>query len=949
MEHTQRSFIAIAAAAQVMAPSFAAEPILLKDILPGRSSLYEIAGTSQQHLYVQGGDGNGTFSIDADGQSVTKVLPFETYNETNHYYGSAARNAIAGLGTIALFGYNDLLHGDELWRSDGTKQGTYLLKDLIKGPASAHPESFAAWRGTVYFTTPPLRNQRNLPNPNDPANFDPPQLWRSDGTPTGTELVTSLDTLVWFPDSQVGDWGRPVALQPGPNSLYFITVAFEGIYIFEYILWRSDGTAQGTVQMKHPNGDTPLHATNFLQSIGELTFFADNQNQMFSEDYQWLRGKLWRTDGSQQGSVQLSEQLAFPTMTILDGRAYFVLHTENEFILARTNEDATSVETVGVIRPASSNWEIVDINLEANGTSVFVRISGDSSSQASPNELWRYSSVEQSISKVIDISSWNYSSVVNDDFLYFVNGPLNNTELWRSDGTTVGTAPFIDLNPNGSSDPRPIQLFGDAMWFTAYDGSSEKLFRSDGTAVGTKAVLNGPALGSLPQQFVSLKSGSTLFRREFGVYQEGSGDYYTTGGTSLTTSLLESPQGKITCSNYRPENGTAAPCDSTPLPIGNGALILSPGTLWFTDGSNTENGTRVVKTDLWPDFSLANSSLNKKALSLLNQTTALFFTLERHPDWDQWENRIYIRKLWRTNGSPAGTKLVKSLSFADQFESVNIATAEGLTAHRGLAYFVANDGVHGNELWRTNGSVDGTYMVKDGVAGATGASIQNITAARQWTYFTYSDQTGVHLARTHGSANDTVRIATFPSDAGVAGKFVAINDDVFFTLGRDLYRSNGQPGNLRRLGRFAYSSLPGHSGSEIASVSTDWPTAMTVHRNQLYFVAPASIDGPLRVWRADGKKAKAEIVTPQFDVRAFGADDVGLTIHGDRLFLSVVDRAGQRGGIFELRTRGNRNQWVRHSNMSARELRVASDKMYFAGIDDQYGEEPRVLPLPKKP
>ena len=928
MEHIQRSVIAIAAAAQVIAPSFAAEPILLKDIVPGRSSLYEIVGTTQQHLYVQTLERNGTYAVDANGRSATKVLPFET--------------GIAAIGPIALFGYNDLLHGDELWRSDGTKQGTYLVKDLVRGAASAHPESFTTWRGTAYFTTPPLRNQRNLPNPDDPANFDPPQLWRSDGTSAGTLPVTSLDTLVWFPDRpHVSDWGRPQALQPGPNSLYFITSAFDGVYDFESILWRSDGTPQGTVQMKHPSGDTPLYATNLLQSMGELTFFADNQDQLFGDNYDWLRGKLWRTDGSQQGSVQLSEQLAYPTLTILDGRAYFVLRIENEFILARTNEDATAVETVGMIRPESSVQEIVNISLEANSTSVFIRISSEynDSNEAPPNELWRYSSVEQSISKVIDLSSRDNLFVFNDDHLYFVNGPRNNAELWRSDGTIVGTAPFVDLNPVGSSDPRPIQPHGDMMWFTAYDGTSRKLFRSDGTAVGTKAVLNSPALGSLPQQFVSLKSGSTLFRRELGMYAEGSGDYFTTRGTPSTTSLLESSQGKITCSN----------CDSAPLPIGNGALILSPGTLWFTDGSNSANSTRVVKTDLWPDFSLAKSSLNKKALSLLNQTTALFFTLERSPDWDQWENRTYIRKLWQTNGGPAGTKLVKSFSFADDLESVSVATAEGLTAHRGLAYFVADDGVHGNELWRTNGSVDGTYMVKDVVAGVADASIQNITAARQWVYFTYSDPSGVHLARTRGSANDTLRIATFPSDAGIAAKFVAINDDIFFALGRDLYRSNGQPGNLRRLGRFAYSSLPGHSGSEIAGVSTDWPTAMTVHRNQLYFVAPASIDGPLRVWRADGKKAKAEIVTPQFDVRAYGADDVGLTAHGDRLFLSVVDRVGQRGGIFELRTRGNRNQWVRHSNMSARELRVASDKMYFAGIDDQYGEEPRVLPLPKRP
>ena len=36
----------------------------------------------------------------------------------------------------------------------------------------------------------------------------------------------------------------------------------------------------------------------------------------------------------------------------------------------------------------------------------------------------------------------------------------------------------------------------------------------------------------------------------------------------------------------------------------------------------------------------------------------------------------------------------------------------------GITYFIGNDSVHGAELWRTDGTTSGTYMVKDICPGA---------------------------------------------------------------------------------------------------------------------------------------------------------------------------------------------------------------------------------------
>jgi ELWxxDGT repeat protein len=45
--------------------------------------------------------------------------------------------------------------------------------------------------------------------------------------------------------------------------------------------------------------------------------------------------------------------------------------------------------------------------------------------------------------------------------------------------------------------------------------------------------------------------------------------------------------------------------------------------------------------------------------------------------------------------------------------------------HNGICYFNADDGTHWNQLWRTDGTEAGTYMVKE-INTSTGGSYPNI-------------------------------------------------------------------------------------------------------------------------------------------------------------------------------------------------------------------------------
>jgi ELWxxDGT repeat protein len=71
--------------------------------------------------------------------------------------------------------YGEGPNGDELWRSDGTPAGTYLVKDINPGPRTAFPNGLQVRDGALYFLA-------------DDADRNP-GLWRTDGTAAGTERL----------------------------------------------------------------------------------------------------------------------------------------------------------------------------------------------------------------------------------------------------------------------------------------------------------------------------------------------------------------------------------------------------------------------------------------------------------------------------------------------------------------------------------------------------------------------------------------------------------------------------------------------------------------------------------------------------------------------------------------------------------------------------------------
>lgn len=65
------------------------------------------------------------------------------------------------------------------------------------------------------------------------------------------------------------------------------------------------------------------------------------------------------------------------------------------------------------------------------------------------------------------------------------------------------------------------------------------------------------------------------------------------------------------------------------------------------------------------------------------------------------------QELFRSDGTEAGTRLIKDIN--PNGDSVPLE----ITPYDGRVFFSADEGVHGNELWTSDGTADGTYLFAD--------------------------------------------------------------------------------------------------------------------------------------------------------------------------------------------------------------------------------------------
>lgn len=149
----------------------------------------------------------------------------------------------------------------------------------------------------------------------------------------------------------------------------------------------------------------------------------------------------------------------------------------------------------------------------------------------------------------------------------------------------------------------------------------------------------------------------------------------------------------------------------------------------------------------------------------------------------------YGRELWVSDGTKAGTMLVRDLRVGPRDSNPRELTALGSQ----LVFFSADDGVHGRELWVSDGTAAGTKLVGDIQPGARSGNPTNLTATSRRLFFTASDPAaGNELFSTTGNAANLIDVvpgsaSSTPRDLSVVADrlYLSIADPV---TGREPYR-----------------------------------------------------------------------------------------------------------------------------------------------------------------
>ena len=394
------------------------------------------------------------------------------------------------------------------------------------------------------------------------------------------------------------------------------------------------------------------------------------------------------------------------------------------------------------------------------------------------------------------------------------------------------------------------------------------------------------------------------------------------------------PSTPHTSVNFTNVNGVTFFTGSDTIPGNNEHSV----ELWKSTYVGTGNGnssspssyqTEMVK-DIWPGTSPSIPE------DLTNVDGTLFFTADDGTDG---------RELWKSDGTTANTVMVKDINpnGADGLDSYGPLTAVG-----NLVYFVANDGTNGNELWVSNGdgSNAGTHIVADINSGA-GSSVDALTDlvnVNGELFFAANDGIhGVELWKTDGTALGTMLvkdIANIAAESSYPFGLANINGRLFFSASdpanghEQLWTSEGTAASTLMLKEFLeihVESLPGVSHHMFTNLN-----------GIAYFAANEGTTGNgMELWESDGtvsqtflvKNIRPEIYGPNYPYDSSPAD---ITNVGGTLYFSANDGTN---GIQLWQSDGTGAGTSEVANLLAVALTNVNGNLFFAAVDPNDSKE----------
>lgn len=614
-----------------------------------------------------------------------------------------------------------------------------------------------------------------------------------------------------------------------------------------------------------------------LKAVGSKLFFSANGG-----DGQ----KLWTTDGTMAGTkevVSLSGNTAGTNpnhLTVVAGKLYYTAYDD----LAPTppNDEQVLFETDGTAAGTHPVPGSAALGLTVFGASSLANFNGKLYF-ASNNRLWSTNGTAAgtTLVKTFGVPAVNYPTpissltVAGSSLFLVADNDAGEPALWSTDGTGGGTkvltsaAGLTGANPPGII--TGLTRVGPKLFFTVNKPSDgPALWVSDGTVTGTTKLKAVPGpIGGYDGYPSVIGNQTAVGTRLF---------FTTTSGSGTTGIALWVSNGTAA--------GTAKVADISPAVEDSGKRIVPGQFAGFNGNLYFANYGAATGVELWKSNGTAagtallkdiNPGLGRSFPAHMNVVNgALYFSASDGKGGNQ---------LWKTSGTAAGTVKVRTLATtatSDALQS-NVNQGTSFATIGDTMLFAANNGVFGTELWKTDGTTAGTKLVKDLLPGPLSSYPAMLTAVGSKVFFAATYQNHSELWVSDGTGPGTIPltqlagpiVAMIPfnggvalfDDAGSSSEIFVSNGTVGGTL--PVTTLNGPPiygaGNLTAFqGKLYFAGPTGLGGNEVfssdgttggtapfdAAAGISNPTDFTVFNGKLYFT-----DAVGALWASDGTDA----------------------------------------------------------------------------------------------
>lgn len=308
--------------------------------------------------------------------------------------------------------------GKELWSSNGTSSNTNLVIDTNPGVSNGLNTFYSTiLNNEFYFVT------------NDILNYSGGEIWKTDGTTSGSSLVTSYI-------------GRIFGITTVGNNIYFTLKTNSSTLQ----IWKTDGTNLGTVLVKDNIGI--MNAPSFQGSVNNTFIFTIETP---SSSY----CKVWRSDGTESGTYPITGEIDGNGSTgntsdlshyiKYNNKLYFI----TRYFLYETDGTTSGTHNIKSVWNAQNNLVSFGDVIELNGKMYFSFFSKNLKKLSIYKSDGTTSGTSEIYTKTS--SQYFYPSYFNssDDNLIFTSINSNNgTSLFYLNSITNLTSEVIEIDQN---------------------------------------------------------------------------------------------------------------------------------------------------------------------------------------------------------------------------------------------------------------------------------------------------------------------------------------------------------------------------------------------------------------------------------------------------------------------------------------------------------------------